>query len=136
RGAPVAARIAETMGVELRFFERDQNKDMIGEYLNNGEFESIPVFIFYDDNHRELAHFTERPALANQQIYIATELMGDMTPEGIAKRLGHEPSEDELKAARAEGREKYMAWQDGAIWAGWRVATVDEVIGLLEKATA
>src|SRR5205085_9913818 len=46
RGMPVAAKIAETMGVELRIFERDQNKDIIREYLNKGEFESIPVLVF------------------------------------------------------------------------------------------
>ncbi|MDZ7728447.1 MAG: thioredoxin family protein [Dehalococcoidia bacterium] len=39
RGAPVAQRIAEAMGIELRYFERDQNKDMIAEYLKGGEFE-------------------------------------------------------------------------------------------------
>jgi hypothetical protein len=41
RGMPVAARIAEAAGIELRVFERDQNKDMIAEYLHHGEFESI-----------------------------------------------------------------------------------------------
>ena len=40
-------------------------------------------------------------------------------------------SEDEIKAARAEAREKYLAWQQGDVWAGWRVATVDEVIDLV-----
>ncbi|MGE5595578.1 MAG: thioredoxin family protein [Hyphomicrobiales bacterium] len=135
RGAGVAQRIAEVMGIELRFFERDQNKDMIAEYLKDGEFESIPVFIFYDKNHRELGHFTERPKLANEQIHITREVLGDTSPEGIARKLGHEPSEDEIRQARAQAREKYLEWQKGDIWAGWRVATVDEVIELLEAAT-
>lgn len=132
RGAPVAARIAETMGIEYRFFERDQNKDMIAEYLKDGEFESIPVFIFYDAEHRELGHFTERPVIANEQMHEAREAMGDTSPEAIARELGHEPSEDEIKAARAKAREKYLEWQKGATWANWRKATVDEVIALLQ----
>jgi hypothetical protein len=136
RGAGVAARIAEAMGIEYRFFERDQNKDMIQPYLKDGQFESIPVFIFFDKDHNELCNFIERPALANEQIHLTREVLGDMTPEGIAKRLGHEPSEEEIAQARAEGRAKYVEWQKGEIWAGWRVATVDEVIGLLESATA
>ncbi len=131
RGMPVAARIAEAAGIELRVFERDQNKDMIQPYLKNGEFESIPVFVFYDKNHTELAHFIERPQLANDQLHLTRHVLGDTSPEGIAKQLGHEPSEDELKAARAEAREKYLKWQQGDVWAGWRVATVDEVIALL-----
>lgn len=131
RGAGVAQRIAEAMGIEMRYFERDQNKDMIAEYLHHGEFESIPVIIFYDRNHREIGHFIERPKLANEQIHVTREVLGDTSPEGIAKRLGHEPSEDEIKAARAEARQRYMEWQKGETWAGWRVATVDEVIDLL-----
>ncbi|MGI8925833.1 MAG: thioredoxin family protein [Tepidiformaceae bacterium] len=131
RGLPVAARIAEAMGIELRMFERDQNKDMIQEYLHHGEFESIPVLVFYDKDHRELGHFIERPRLANDQIHLTREVLGDMSPEGIAARLGHEPSEDELKDERAKAREKYLAWQQGPTWANWRTATVDEVIELL-----
>ncbi len=131
RGAGVAQRIAEAMGIELRYFERDQNRDMIAEYLKNGEFESIPVFVFYDKDHREIAHFIERPKLANEQIHQTRDVLGDVSPEGIARKLGHEPSEEEIAAARAESRARYMEWQKGETWAGWRVATVDDIIELL-----
>ena len=131
RGAGVAQRVAEAMGAELRFFERDQNKDMIQPYLKGGEFESIPVFVFYDKNHKEIAHFIERPAKANEELHTAREALGDTSPEGIARQLGHEPSEDEIKEARAKARERYLEWQQGPIWAGWREATVDELIALL-----
>jgi len=135
RGMPVAARIAEAAGIEMRVFERDQNKDMIAEYLHHGEFESIPVIVLYDRNHRELAHFIERPALANEQIHMTRSVIGDMSPEAIKARLGHEPSEEEIAAERAKGRERYMEWQKGEIWAGWRLATVDEIVALLRAAT-
>jgi len=134
RGAGVAAKIAEAAGIEFRFFERDQNNDMIQPYKKGGEFESIPVYVFYDKDHKELGHFIERPKLANEQIHVTREVLGDTSPEGIAKKLGHEPSEDELKAERASARDKYMEWQKGDVWAGWRVAAVDEVIELLQKA--
>ena len=132
RGAGVAQKIAEAAGIEMRFFERDQNKDMIAGYLKDGEFESIPVYVIYDKNHNELTHFIERPKLANEQIHVTRDVIGDMSPGAIAARLGHEPSEEEIAAERAKGREKYMAWQrDSEIWAGWRVAAVDEIIGNL-----
>lgn len=133
RGTGVGARIAEGLGVEFRFFERDQNKDMIAEYLKNGEFESIPVFVFYDKDQREIGHFIERPQLANDEMGEATKARGDTSPEGIAKRLGHAPSEEEIKQARDEARERYMEWQrTSPIWAGWRLATIDECIALLK----
>ncbi len=135
RGMPVGVRIAEALGLEVRIFERDLNKDMIAEYLKDGEFESIPVYIFYNVEHIELAHFIERPALANEQMDQLHEVLGDMRPEAIAQRLGHEPREEEIQQARAEGRERYLEWQRTSdTWANWRVAAVDEVIELLRGA--
>ena len=132
RGTGVAQRIAEAAGIEFRFFERDNNKDMIAEYLKDGEFESIPVFVFYDKDQNEICHFIERPKLANEQIHVTRDVIGDMSPAAIAARLGHEPSEEEVAAERAKGRENYMKWQrESAEWANWRVATVDEVIDSL-----
>jgi thiol-disulfide isomerase/thioredoxin len=133
RGMPVAARIAELMGIEMRVFERDQNKDLIAEF-RNGEFESIPVLVFYDKDHRELARLIERPKLANEQIHLTRDVVGDNSPEAIARRLGHEPSEDEIRDARAAARDRYLEWQQGEVWANWRVATVDELIALLRAA--
>jgi len=131
RGMPVAARIAETMGIEMRVFERDQNKDLIQSYLKNGEFESIPVFVFFDKDHKELAHFIERPVVANEQMPDMRAILGPTRPEEIAKELGREPTEDEVNEFRAKSREKYLEWQQGETWASWRGATIDEVIELL-----
>ncbi len=137
RGTGVAQRIAEAAGIEMRYFERDQNKDMIAEYLKGGEFESIPVFVIYDKDHNEICHFIERPKLANEQIHVTRDVIGDMTPAGIAARLGHEPSEEEIAAERAKGRDNYMKWQrESNEWANWRVATVDEIISSIREKTS
>lgn len=135
RGLGVAQRIAEAAGIELRFFERDQNKELIKPYMKNGEFESIPVYVFFDKDHHYLAHFIERPARANEEMHLVRAAMGDTSPAGIAKKLGHEPSEAEVAAERAASRVKYLEWQQGEVWANWRVAAVDEVIAMLEAAT-
>src|SRR5204863_504076 len=122
RGLCVAQKIADGAGIPLRFFERDQNKDMIAEYLKDGQFESIPVYVFYDRDHKELGHFIERPKLANEQIHLAREAMGPMTPEATAKKLGHEPTKDEIDAERLGARARYMEWQKtSAVWANWRI---------------
>jgi len=132
RGLGVAQKIAEAMGIDLRMFERDQNKGIIQPYLKDGQFESIPVYVFYDKAHNELGHFIERPKLANEQIHITRDVLGDMSPEGMKMRLGHEPTDAEIAAERGKARDKYLAWQrDSEIWAGWRTAAVDEIIELL-----
>src|SRR5580765_6179177 len=60
---PVLGRLAKESGtLDVRIFLRDQNKDLMQRYLNQGKYESIPVFAFFDDAFSELGVFTERPA--------------------------------------------------------------------------
>ena len=69
RELPTAVRIAEAMGADLRIFLRDQNPDIMDEYLsNNGKSRAIPVFIFYTKETRYLTHFTERSAGAHREL--------------------------------------------------------------------
>jgi hypothetical protein len=59
----VAKLIEETPGVDLRVFLRDQNPDLMDQYLKKGLYRSIPVIVFFDDAMHELARFIEeRPA--------------------------------------------------------------------------
>jgi len=60
---PVLGRLANDSGkLEVRIFLRDQNDDIMQRYLNKGQFKSIPVFVFFDVDFRELGHWIERPA--------------------------------------------------------------------------
>ena len=60
---PVLGRLAKDSGkLDVRIFLRDQNDDIMQRYLNKGQFKSIPVFVFYDEDFRELGHWIERPA--------------------------------------------------------------------------
>jgi hypothetical protein len=59
---PVLARLAESGRLNLRFFLRDQNLDIMDQYLNQGVHRSIPVFVFFDQEFREIGHWIERPA--------------------------------------------------------------------------
>ncbi|HSE94998.1 MAG TPA: thioredoxin family protein, partial [Methylomirabilota bacterium] len=59
---PVLAKMVEgAPNVEMRVFLRDQNPDLMDQYLNRGLFRSIPVFVFFDGDMREIARFVERP---------------------------------------------------------------------------
>ncbi len=53
RELPTVARIAEASGAELRIFLRDQNPDIMDEFLSNdGRSRAIPVVVFYSRDHR------------------------------------------------------------------------------------
>lgn len=72
RELPTAARIAEVTGMELRVFLRDENLDIMEEFLsNNGKSRAIPVFVFYTKDHEYLAHWTERSASAHAGLAVA-----------------------------------------------------------------
>jgi Thioredoxin len=58
---PYVFRLAEaTPGVELRVFLRDDNPDLMSQYLKDGRHRSIPVVVFFDEAFTELARFIER----------------------------------------------------------------------------
>ncbi len=59
---PVLGRLAKEVGtLDVRIFYRDQNPDLIERWLNQGKYQSIPVFVFFDEEFNELAHWIERP---------------------------------------------------------------------------
>jgi hypothetical protein len=59
---PILGRLAAESGkLNLRIFLRDQHLDLMERYLNRGEFRSIPVFAFFDEDFHEIGRFIERP---------------------------------------------------------------------------
>jgi hypothetical protein len=116
RGLPVMARIAEAAGMELRIFPRDDNLDIMNEFLNHGEHQSIPALVFYTRDHRYIAHWIERPAKANAELGEIPKLF-----EGLDRENDHE-----------EMRRRYDEFQRGPVWGSWRDETVRELLDLLQ----
>ena len=56
----VASLIAADPTIEVRVFLRDQNPDVMNEYLKRGLYRSIPVIALFDDAMHELARFIEQ----------------------------------------------------------------------------
>lgn len=117
RGLPVLQRMAEAADWDLRVFPRDENKDIMAEFLKDGEYESIPTAVFYTKDNRYILHWIERPQQANDEMPVMRKLYEGRTRE--------EAAPDVLKFQ-----------QESPIWAGWRDATVTELRRLLEEKTA
>jgi hypothetical protein len=122
RGMPVAAKLAEATGIDLKIFFRDQNLDIMNEFLYKGEFQSIPTLVFYDKNQRQLGVWHERAQKARDEMPMLSEIR--------QKMQNQELSEEE----RARYMKEYEAFQQGPVWAGWRDAEVKEIRALLEAA--
>jgi len=98
---PVLGRLdKEVPALDVRIFYRDQNLDLMERWLNQGKYQSIPVFVFFDENFRELGHWIERPASVTERraaerkkIFAAHPEFGspdapvDQLPEDVRTRL-------------------------------------------------
>lgn len=62
RSGSILARLTAEAGVEARWFLRDQNLDLMDQYLENGTSRAIPVFVFMDQDYNYIAHWGSRPA--------------------------------------------------------------------------
>ena len=47
---PILKHISEALHLEVRVFHRDENTDLIDQYLTNGTARSIPIFVFLNDD--------------------------------------------------------------------------------------
>jgi len=98
---PVLGRLAQAAPkLKVRIFYRDQNPDLTERWLNQGKYQSIPVFAFFDEEFREIGHWIERPAsvselrakkrkeiFAKDPAYGAPDGAIDQLPEGVRIRL-------------------------------------------------
>ena len=107
-GLPALGKLAEASNgkLNLRVFLRDQNLDIMDQYLKNGEFRSIPVFVAFDQEFNELGNMKERP-----------ESVTALMTEGLAKIHADNPQFGPLGTAPdqlpEDVRTSYMAARNG-----------------------
>ena len=85
---PLLGRLAEASGkLNLRVFLRDQNLDLMDQFLKDGQHRSIPVFAFFDEDFRNLGHWIERPAAISAKQSAALAQLHAEAPElqGVAQ---------------------------------------------------
>jgi hypothetical protein len=91
---PILARLAEGSGnLNLRIFLRDQNLDIMDQYLKQGQHRSIPVFVFFDEDFRELGHWIERPDSITAKQSVALDELYATAPELSGVVRGSSPAQ-------------------------------------------
>lgn len=74
---PVMQRISELCQIELRYLIRDDNLELMDQYLTNGTSRAIPIFIFIDATGKEVSVWGPRSPEVQQMI---TELRATLPP--------------------------------------------------------
>jgi selT/selW/selH-like putative selenoprotein len=103
---PILGRLAaESRALDIRVFLRDQNLDIMDQYLNGGIHRSIPVFVFFDASFNEIGHWIERPALISelqqqlrQDLFSKDPALADIAPD---TPIGQLPEEARLRLMEA-----------------------------------
>jgi hypothetical protein len=125
---PVLAALAERTGkLNLRLFLRDQNLDLADQYLKEGKFRSVPVFVFFDQQMRELGHFIERPMRATAEMSEATARLAEAHPELPDLAGPYDALGEEAKALRAQSSRELRQRRAGA----WTAMLLDDIEQLL-----
>ena len=119
RGLPVLARICEAAGFQMSIFPRDENHDIMNEFLKNGQWMSIPTAVFYTKDHRYICHWIERPESAEREMQEIEQAIRAEKPDIDDQEFGRERRS--RTAARAEA---------------WQKDSVTEIRALLEKSIA
>lgn len=72
---PIIQRVAEHSKMELRYLNRDENLELMDQYLTNGTSRSIPIFIFMDATGQEVAVWGPRSPEVQEMV---TALRNDL----------------------------------------------------------
>lgn len=118
RSGPVLARLAAEAGIEARWFLRDENLDLMDQYLENGTSRAIPVIVFMDRDYRYIAHWGSRPAHVR------------------AATVPHLPLPPQDDPRRAEAFERFRTALQAAYDENYPAAIVDELLDYVERGLA
>ena len=116
---PILGRLAKETGrFDVRVFLRDQNDDLMAQYMNR-EYKSIPVFAFFDDSFREIGRWIERPARVTEQrkkrraeVFASDPRFG--SPDGAVDQLPEGVRAD-LMAALQKMRDEMRPFADAEV---------------------
>ena len=117
---PVLGVLAREAGtLDVRILYRDQSPDLIARWLNQGKYQSIPVFVFFDEDMHELGHWIERPASVTdlrakkrREIFAAHPEFGE--PDAPVDQLSDEVRAA-LQAELATMRDETTAFANGEV---------------------
>ena len=63
---PIFMRIANEALIDVRYFIRDENQDLMDQYLTNGTARSIPIIVIIDQDGNEVGKWGPRSAEAQR----------------------------------------------------------------------
>lgn len=111
---PVLTRLSrEVPDMQIRVLKRDENKDLATNYRRKDGYQAIPVFIFFDEDLREIGYLVERPEKVTDEMMSETRKFQQEHPDlpGITRTFDRMPEETRA-AVKAHSQEWRAGLQD------------------------
>ncbi|KKB37059.1 thioredoxin family protein [Bacillus thermotolerans] len=102
---PILLEIARYANMEVRFLYRDQNLELMDQYLTNGTSRAIPIFIFINEEGEEKAVWGPRAPYLQELV--------NSKRSGLPPR-DHEEFEEKQRTVYKELQEAYLT--DKELW--------------------
>lgn len=83
---PILLKIAEKSGIEVRMLLRDQNLELMDQYLTNGTSRAIPIFVFIDKEGNERAVWGPRAEMVQKYVDEQRSKLPDKEDESFAEK--------------------------------------------------
>lgn len=126
--APIIALARQVPDVHLRIFIRDENLDIMDQYLKEGKYRSIPVFVFYDELWNELGYYIERPDAVTQEMARETRRFAGEHPELEGATRSYENMPEETRKLVFQNSARYR-WEHMLEWDRIFLDEVRDMIG-------
>lgn len=78
---PILKHISEQLDLEVRAFYRDENTDLIDQYLTNGRSRSIPIYIFMNEKYEQMAVWGPRALSVQKFVNALRQNLPDKSSE-------------------------------------------------------
>lgn len=104
---PILLKLAERSGMEVRMVLRDQNLELMDQYLTNGTARAIPIFIFIDEDGNEKAVWGPRAETVQRYV----EEQRSKLPPKDDERF-EEKQKEMYKAMMSRYTEDETVWND------------------------
>ncbi|AIF44007.1 thioredoxin family protein [Virgibacillus sp. SK37] len=84
---PILLRLSEAANMDVRMLLRDQNLELMDQYLTNGKSRSIPIFIFLDPDGNEVAKWGPRAQKVQQFVDHSKEALPQEDAEDFKEKF-------------------------------------------------
>ncbi|WP_245628153.1 thioredoxin family protein [Shouchella shacheensis] len=79
---PILMKFADLALIEVRYLNRDENLELMDQYLTNGRARSIPIFVFMNKDGKEIGKWGPRAAFVEQKITELKEGLPEKDTDG------------------------------------------------------